>query len=129
MRMFEEQIIVSKHDLDELNHVNNITYIKWILGVAKKHWKKLVSNEIRNNYYWILLEHNIKYLHPAVINDKIRINTYIQNTQEVKSNRIVEIYNKETNKLLVTSETKWCLIDAKKNRPCRIPNEIRKAFT
>ena len=48
MRMFEEQIIVSKHDLDELNHVNNIIYIKWILGVAKKHWKKLVSNEITN---------------------------------------------------------------------------------
>jgi len=113
MKSLEKEIIVSKNDLDELNHVNNVIYIHWVQEIAKNHWKSLVSSEIIKNYYWVLLEHQIKYLHPAFLGDKIILKTYIEKTEVVKSNRIVEIYNTDTNKLLVTSKTIWCLINAK----------------
>ena len=38
------------------------------------------------------------------------------------------MYNMDTNKLLVTSKTIWCLINAKTNKPNRITDEIKKAF-
>ena len=129
MKYLEKEIIVSKNDLDDLNHVNNVVYIHWVQEIAKNHWKSLVSNEIIKNYFWVLLEHEIKYLNPAFLNDKIRLKTYIEKTDGVKSSRIVEIYNKDTNKLLVTSKTIWCLINAKTNKPNRITDEIRQAFT
>ena len=129
MNTLEKEIIVSKNDLDELNHVNNVIYIHWIQEIAKNHWKSLVSSEIIKNYYWVLLEHQIKYLHPAFLGDKIILKTYIEKTEVVKSNRIVEIYNTDTNKLLVTSKTIWCLINAKTNKPNRITDEIREAFS
>ena len=129
MRVFEEEITVSKNDLDELNHVNNVIYIHWVQEIAKTHWKSLVSNEIIKNYFWVLLEHEIKYLNPAFLNDKIRLKTYIEKTDGVKSSRIVEIYNKDTNKLLVTSKTIWCLINAKTGKPNRITEDIKKAFS
>ena len=128
MKTLEKEIIVSKNDLDDLNHVNNVVYIKWVQEIAKNHWNSLVSNEITKNYYWVLLEHQIKYLNPAFLNDKIRLKTYIDKNEGVKSVRIVEIYNKDTNKLLVTSKTIWCLINAKTNKPNRITDEIRQAF-
>ena len=129
MKYLENEITVSKNDLDDLNHVNNVIYIHWVQEIAKKHWKSLVSNEIIKNYFWILLEHQIKYLFPAFLNDKIRLKTYIEKTDGVKSNRIVEIYNKDTKKLLVTSKTIWCLINANTGKPNRITEEIKKAFS
>ena len=128
MNTLEKEITVSKNDLDDLNHVNNIIYIRWIQEIAKFHWESLVSNDIRNNYYWVLLEHQIKYLHPAFLGDKIKIKTYIEKTGGIKSNRIVEIYNTDTNILIVKSKTIWCLINAKSNKPSRITDEIRQAF-
>ena len=129
MKYLEKEIIVSKNDLDDLNHVNNVVYIHWVQQIAKNHWKNLVSNEIIKNYFWVLLEHEIKYLNPAFLNDKIRLKTYIEKTDGVKSSRIVEIYNKDTNKLLVTSKTIWCLINAKTGKPNRITEDIKKAFS
>ena len=37
MKTLEQEIIVSKKDLDDLNHVNNRVYISWVLDIAKKH--------------------------------------------------------------------------------------------
>ena len=128
MNSLEQEITVTKNDLDDLNHVNNIIYIRWIQEIAKFHWESLVSNDIRKNYYWVLLEHQIKYLHPAFLGDKIKIKTYIEKTGGIKSNRIVEIYNTDTNILIVKSKTIWCLINAKSNKPSRITDEIRQAF-
>ena len=128
MKTLEKEITVSKNDLDDLNHVNNVIYVHWVQEIAKEHWKSLVSNEIIKNYYWVLLEHQIKYLNPALLNDKIMIKTYIEKTEGIRSNRIVEIYNRNNDKLLVKSKTIWCLINAKTNKPNRITDEIRKAF-
>jgi|TARA_B110000467_G_scaffold35887_1_gene32766 acyl-CoA thioester hydrolase len=128
MKTLEKEITVSKNDLDDLNHVNNVIYIHWVQEIAKEHWKSLVSNEIIKNYYWVLLEHQIKYLNPALLNDKIMIKTYIEKNEGIRSNRIVEIYNSNNDKLLVKSKTIWCLINAKTNKPNRITDEIRKAF-
>ncbi|MDG2367838.1 MAG: thioesterase, partial [Flavobacteriaceae bacterium] len=65
MKTLEKEITVSENDLDDLNHVNNVVYIKWVQEIAKNHWKSLVSSEVFKNYYWVLLEHQIKYLSPA----------------------------------------------------------------
>jgi|TARA_B110000444_G_scaffold254704_1_gene287679 acyl-CoA thioester hydrolase len=129
VKTLEKHIIVSKNDLDDLNHVNNVIYIHWVQEIAKIHWESLVSNEIINNYYWVLLEHQIKYFHPAFLGDNIKIKTYIEKTGGIKSTRIVEICNADTNKLLVKSKTLWCLINAKSNKPNRITDEIREAFS
>ena len=88
----------------------------------------LASNEILANYHWVLLEHQIKYLYPALLNNRIKIKTYVEETKEIKSSRIVHIYNNDTDKLLVTSKTIWCLISSKSGKPTRITNEIKEAF-
>ena len=63
------------------------------------------------------------------LDEKIKIITHIDKTEGVKSSRVVKIFNKETNQLLVTSKTIWCLINANTNKPNRINEEIKKAFS
>ena len=92
------------------------------------HWQKNTSKEINDNYYWVLLSHNIDYKSSAYLNEVITLKTYITKSEGVTSKRIVEMYNSKTNKLLVKSETNWCLFDAKTNRPTRMTDEIINLF-
>ena len=50
MQVFETKITVTKDDIDELNHVNNVRYIQWVNDVAKIHWQHNTTKEIIDNY-------------------------------------------------------------------------------
>ena len=129
MQSFESQITVSQDDLDNLNHVNNVRYVQWVQDVAEKHWNENATPQMLSDYFWILLKHNIEYKNPAVLGDEILLKTYIKESGGVTCVRMVEIFNKNSNKLLAVSETKWCLVSQKNMRPSRITDEIRLLFT
>lgn len=128
MKIFEQTIIVKPDDLDELNHVNNVCYIEWVNAVAKAHWSKLTTKDMLQNYFWVLINHHITYKSQAVLNDNILLKTFVKSSEGVTSTRIVEIYNNDTQKILATSETKWCFMDAKTKKPARITSEIINLF-
>jgi acyl-CoA thioester hydrolase len=128
MKIYEQTIIVKPDDLDELNHVNNVRYIEWVNAIAKAHWSKLATQDMLQNNFWVLINHHITYKSQAVLNDNILLKTFVKSSEGVTSTRIVEIYNNDTQKLLATSETKWCFMDAKTKKPARITSEIINLF-
>ncbi|MEM9001768.1 MAG: thioesterase family protein [Bacteroidota bacterium] len=128
MYRFESTITVGKDDLDELDHVNNVTYVKWIQEVSREHWHSVTDTAISEVMVWVVREHHITYVSPARIDEILTAVTYIQKTKGPISTRIVEIRNNKTNKLVVTSSTDWCLLDAKTFRPKRVPEFIKKRF-
>ena len=129
MKIYEYQITVSKDDIDDLNHVNNVRYVDWINEAAKKHWQLTAPKKIRDNFYWVVISHHIDYKSPAFLNEVILIKTYVRQSEGVKSFRVVEIFNLNSGKLSVKSETVWCMMDAKTHRPNRIPEEIMSLYT
>lgn len=128
MKIYEQIIQVKPDDLDKLDHVNNVRYIQWVNDIAKAHWSKLATQDMRQNYFWVLINHHIMYKSQAILNDNILLKTFVKSSEGVTSTRIVEIYNKDTQKLLATSETKWCFMDAKTKKPARITSEIINLF-
>ena len=128
MEIFEKLITVTQDDLDELNHVNNVRYVQWTQDIAKEHWMQYASEEIRNDFFWVLLSHHIEYKNPAILNDIVKLKTYVIKAEGVTSTRVVEMYHSKTNKLLVKSETHWCLISSKTLRPTRINSVIADLF-
>jgi len=129
MQTFEKHIVVSKEDLDNLNHVNNVRYVQWVQDIAEQHWKSKTSEDIRDSYFWILLKHQIEYKNPAILGDVLKVATYVKKCEGIRSIRIVEIYDKNTDKLLVSSETTWCFMNSQTKRPARIPQEIFDLFS
>lgn len=128
MQIFQKQITVSKSDLDQLNHVNNVRYVQWVQDIAEAHWLKNASASILKNYFWFLVKHTIDYKGQAFLDDIIEIKTFVASSEGVSSIRKVEMYNQTSGKLIITSETKWCLLDAKSQRPTRITSEIANLF-
>ena len=128
MQIFQKEITVAKTDLDQLNHVNNVRYVQWVQDIAEAHWLKNASQQILDSYYWVLVKHTIDYKGQAFLGDAILIKTYVESSEGVSSIRKVEMHNQSSNKPIIISETKWCLIDKKTNRPSRISSEIAEMF-
>lgn len=128
MQIFEKTLTVSNNDLDGLNHVNNVRYVQWVQDVAEEHWNLKASADILDAYFWVMLSHHIQYKGQAFLNDILVLKTFVTKSEGVTSTRMVEIYNKNTEKLLTTSETKWCFMSKDNNRPARIPQNIIELF-
>ncbi|VXC31104.1 acyl-CoA thioesterase [Maribacter litoralis] len=128
MNSFHKEITVSVDDLDDLNHVNNVRYVQWIQDISKEHWQASASSLMQDQVIWVVLSHHIEYKRAAVLNDPIKISTYIDSSSGAKSIRIVEMKHATTNKLLVKSSTEWCLLESKSYRPIRIPDNIKEIF-
>ena len=119
---FEVKIEITPEDIDDLNHVNNAVYVKWMDDVAFKHWEHLTKNEPITDTIWVVSRHEIDYKSEAFLGDEIIAKTYVGNTRGVTSERFIEFYKDET--LLAKSKTIWVLLDAKSYKPVRIRENI-----
>lgn len=128
MQTYATKLIVKPEHIDDLNHVNNIQYVTWVQDIAIEHWEEATTKPVKDNYFWILLEHHISYKKPAFLNDVLEVKTYIKENKGVTSLRCVDFYNKETNTLLASSTTTWCLFNRTSEKPNRITAEIMNCF-
>ena len=128
MQVYEKFITVDQDDLDDLNHVNNVCYVQWINDIAEQHWNSKATHQILDHFYWVLINHHIQYKGQAILGDELLLKTFVTKAEGVTSTRMVEIYNKNSGKLLTTSETNWCFMSKASNRPTRIPQEIIELF-
>lgn len=113
---------VTEDHIDQLNHVNNVVYLQWVLKAAEKHWGALSAPAMNDKYVWVVLRHEIDYLASGMLGDEITVTTWIGESIRVRSDRFVEI--KKGDKILAKAKTIWCLLDKKTMKPARIPAEI-----
>lgn len=123
---FDLGIEVKSEDIDELGHVNNVVYLGWVQLVAASHWNMLASDEIKSQNAWVALRHEIDYVNPAFLGDKVKGYTWVSSLEGVKSIRHVEFYLGE--KCLAKAITNWCLLDATTLKPKRIGQDIKTLF-
>lgn len=125
---FRHQLKVQESDIDEMGHVNNVVYLRWVQEVAQAHWKS-APQHLQEQYAWVVLRHEIDYRHPALPNDSIIGHTWIGEHNGAKVERFVNLYKASNNKLLAESKTTWCLLSAENHRPRRIDEELVQAFS
>lgn len=123
--IFFHPIKVLAEDIDELNHVNNIVYLRYVQDAAIGHWKT-VPQEIASQIIWVARRHEIDYLKPAFLGEELVVKTWVDNFVGVKSIRHCEIMRGE--EVLARSLTHWIALDAQTFRPKRITEEVVQQF-
>jgi acyl-CoA thioester hydrolase len=126
--IYKHQITVLAEDIDEMGHVNNVVYLRWIQDVAEAHWKNIAPDELRAKYAWVVLRQEIDYVSPAVLDDVMIGTTWVDLPNGVRSIRHVEIFNQTTNKFSARAKTEWCLLSLANMRPKRIEKDITDVF-
>jgi acyl-CoA thioester hydrolase len=127
-RVYTHEFVVQPTEIDAMGHVNNVVYLKWVQDAAEAHWINKASEDIRNRFRWVVLRHEIDYLSPAFEGQSIVATTWVDNFVGVKSDRIVELKLKESDKVIAKARTTWCLVDSTTMRPKRIDGEIIEVF-
>ena len=124
--VFTLTITVSAEDIDNLQHVNNLVYLKWMDKIATTHWTHLTKNNPLPQYVWVVMRHEIDYLKQASLGDEIIVKTWVGETKGITSIRFMEFYKKDV--LLVKAKTIWAMLDSKTLKPARIRENVLKVL-
>jgi len=89
--IFTYHHIVTKDEIDTLNHVNNVVYVQWIQDISTKHWNDLTKNSPDLHFVWVVTRHEIDYKGQALLGDEITFKTCVGETKGVTSVRYVDI--------------------------------------
>ncbi len=122
---------VVQEDLDALNHVNNLQYLRWTLKAAAAHsshvgWPSSRYREL--GLGWIVRSHKITYKIPAKLHDEIAIHTWVASFDKVTSIRKYQIFRQADSQLCAVAETRWAFVNMDTLRLTPIPAEVRRAF-
>lgn len=126
---FEWPIEIVADDIDDLGHVNNVVYLRWVQEVAIAHWSSAATPEQQAAVAWVAIRHEIDYKHPAMLGDAIVARTWVGIADSHRFERHTEIVRAHDNKLLSRARTLWCPISRSSGRITRVSNEIRARFS
>lgn len=123
---FSHEFSVEKSDIDELGHVNNVAFVRWVQEVAIAHWLDATTAEQQAKFIWIMLRHEIDYKKQAFAGERITATTWVGVWTAVTCERFVEF--KRGADLLAKSRTVWCMLDRQTSKPTRISAELKELF-
>ena len=125
--VFELAIVPQAGDIDELGHVNNAVYVRWIQDVATAHWRATARAEDVDRYVWVVTRHEIDYRRATNLGEAITARTGVGEPQGARCDRFVEIVGPDGN-VRVSARTVWALVELSSMRPIRIQREVAAPF-
>ena len=126
---FELLISIEPADIDELGHVNNVTYLRWVQDVAVAHWTAASRPSDQATLRWVVLRHEIDYKRAAYLGDGIIARTWVGIASRLRFERHTELLRASDRNLLATARTLWCPIDAATGKPTSVSPEVRAGFS
>ena len=84
---FERIFVVTPDDIDELDHVTNVVYLRWVQEVAIAHWRNAATSEQIVEILWVAIRHEIDYEAPAFLGDQITARTWVEKWTRTTSER------------------------------------------
>ncbi|MDY7229326.1 acyl-CoA thioesterase [Hyalangium rubrum] len=128
---FSIRIQVAPQDLDELQHVNNVVYVRWIQEVAVAHSASVglgLEEYRQRGALFVVRRHEVDYLRPALAGDELEVETRVVAVSPVTATRRTFIRRASDGQLLVQAQTQWAYISTTNGRPVRIPPEVMERF-
>jgi acyl-CoA thioester hydrolase len=126
---FEIAIAVEPADIDELGHVNNVVYLRWVQDIAIAHWRAAASAQDQARLRWIVVRHEIDYKQAARLGDGVLARTWVGAATRIKFERHTELLRASDGVLLAKALTVWCPIDSVTGKLASVSPEVRAVFS
>ena len=126
---FELRIQVQPADIDELGHVNNVVYVRWVQDVAAAHWRAAAPAADQAEVVWVVVRHEIDYKLAAGPEDEIIARTWVGPASRLTFERHTELLRAADQQLLARARTLWCPIDVSTGKPTAVSPEVRAGFS
>lgn len=129
-----ERFAISIHpvaaDIDELGHVSNLVYLRWVADVAMAHssargWD--LPRYFALGAAFMVRRHEIDYIAQVTLGQELSAETWVDSWKLASCIRKTEILR--DGKVVARAATTWAMIGLASGRPQRIPDELLAAFT
>ena len=128
MTPFEKRITARAEDIDELGHVNNAAWVRWIQDIATAHWEAVAPKAHREAYIWVVVRHEIDYLRAVGPGETVTARTWVEEPPRgARFDRHMEFIGGD-GRPRVRAKTTWAIVDRASGRPLRVPNEVAEPF-
>ena len=128
MAVFTKSFTPDPVDIDELGHVNNAVWVRWIQDMATAHWSAVARPEDQAAYIWVVVRHEIDSLGNVGPGAAVVARTWISDRPKgARFDRNVD-FTDATGKVIVRAKTTWAMIDKASGRIARVRDEIAAPF-
>ncbi len=121
------EVSASEADIDELDHVSNLVYVRWIQEVAVAH-SAAVGWDMRQyrkvGAVFVVRRHEIDYVAPVLLGQRVRLETWIETWKAASCVRRTELVRIADGQVVARGATTWAFVGLADGRPQRIPEEI-----
>jgi acyl-CoA thioester hydrolase len=128
MKAFERAITPTTDDIDELGHVNNAVWVRWIQDIATAHWLATADPAHIDAYIWVVVRHEIDYLGNVGPGAAVTARTWIDEAPKgARFDRHVAFWGQD-GKIKVRAKTTWAIVDRASGRVLRVPKDVAAPF-
>ncbi|MFN7092288.1 MAG: acyl-CoA thioesterase [Allorhizobium sp.] len=124
--IFQYHPRIVSDDIDEMAHVNNAVYLRWVQETVVAYWKSVAPTEAVAQYLWVALKHEITYRLPIFLQDEIHALATATGMRGSRASFTTLI--KRGEEVVAEIRSSWCSIDAETRRPVRLPIGIVHRF-
>ena len=127
---FSLSITATQADIDELGHVSNLVYLRWVLDVAMAHSRALGWDHPQyreRGGVFVVRRHELDYIAPVTVGQELIATTWVDSWRGASCVRKTEIARGET--IVARAATTWAFMAFASGRPIRIPEDLVALFT
>ncbi len=125
---FTLPITAQPDDIDELGHVNNAVWVRWIQDLATAHWQAVAPQDAIDRYIWVVTRHEIDYRGNVGVGETVSGRTWISEPPKgARFWRNVRFTGPD-GKIKVAAKTNWAIIERVTGRPVRVPADLAQLF-
>jgi acyl-CoA thioester hydrolase len=125
---FERTFTARDEDIDELGHVNNAVWVRWMEVLATSHWRAIAAPEHRDAYIWVITRHEIDYLRALGPGASVTGRTWVPEAPRgARCDRLMEFVDAD-GRPHVRARTTWAIIEKAGGRPIRVPADVIAPF-
>ena len=126
---FAMPIVSTAADIDEVGHVSNLVYLRWILDVAMGHTRARGWDfpEYRAlGAVFVVRRHEVDYIAPVGPAQELVATTWVDTWRGASVIRRTDITRGE--QVVARGATTWAFMAIASGRPTRIPEALRLLF-
>lgn len=124
------EIQVPSAAIDANGHANNVEFVRWMQEAAISHADAsgCTAATTASGATWVARSHHIEYRRPAMLGDRVRVVTWVENIRRSFSLRKYRFERIDGGQVLAEGETDWVFVDVASGRPRTVPPEITAMF-
>jgi acyl-CoA thioester hydrolase len=124
---FAMRFVAAAADIDELGHVNNAVWVRWIQDIATAHWASVAPAAHQAAYAWVVTRHAIDYRGNLAEGEGVTAETWVGVPKGARFDRHVR-FTGDDGRVKVEAVTTWALIDRATGRLLRVREDIAAPF-